>query len=55
MKPRCSCVSAKAPSETASSPATSPPSGSKGGQTVLVEKQDVLALLEDIVPGTEIE
>ena len=27
----------------------------KGGQTVLVEKQDVLALLEDIVPGTEIE
>ena len=27
----------------------------KGGQTVLVEKQAVLALLEDIVPGTEIE
>ena len=26
----------------------------KGGQTVLVEKQDVLALLEDIVPGMEI-
>ncbi len=26
----------------------------KGGQTVLVEKQDVLALLEDIIPGTEI-
>jgi len=26
----------------------------RGGQTVLVEKQDVLALLEDIRPGTDV-
>ena len=26
----------------------------KGGQTVLIDQKDVLALLEDIVPGTDI-
>ena len=26
----------------------------RGGQTVLIEQQDVLALLEDITPGTEL-
>jgi excisionase family DNA binding protein len=26
----------------------------RGGQTVLIDQKDVLALLEDIVPGTEI-
>ena len=26
----------------------------RGGQTVLIDQKDVLALLEDIVPGTDI-